>query len=109
MNSEIVTYILQHNFLPPEEVTHGYIILVDDKIFVSTYGIFLFRTRQEALKSFYTTLRLRVCRFAGASERGDVITSSDEPTWSNQAWNNRSRYWREFKEALKDRLKIVQI
>ena len=109
MDSGIITQILQRNFVPSEEATHGYIILVDDKIFVSTYGVFLFRTRQEALKSFYTTLRWRVCRFAGASDRGDEIISDEVPTWSNQAWNNRARYWREFKEALKDRMKIVQI
>ena len=107
-NEQLVRNIMHSGgFTPASEALHGWIILIDDKVYRPRVGNFIYRTRQQAVKSLYNGLNWRVARhYAYLRERGESIPN---PPWVGDYWSQRGVYWRDFKNYLGDRLKIVQV
>ena len=62
-NEQLVRNIMHSGgFTPANEALHGWIILVDDKVYRPRVGNFIYRTRQQAVKSLYNGLSWKVAR-----------------------------------------------
>ena len=107
-NEQLVRNIMQDSgFVPVNELLHGWVIIIDDKIYKPRVGNFLHKTRQQAVKSLYNSLSWKVARhYSYLRERGESISN---PPWIGNYWSQRGEYWRDFKNYLGDRLKIVQV
>lgn len=107
-NEQLVRNIMHSGgFTPANEALHGWIILIDDKVYRPRVGNFIYRTRQQAVKSLYNGLSWRVARhYSYLRERGESIP---DPPWVGSYWSQRGEYWKDFKNYLGDRLKIVQV
>lgn len=107
-NEQLVRNIMHSGgFVPVNEALHGWIILIDDKVYRPRVGNFIYRTRQQAVKALYNGMNWRVVRhYAYLRERGEGIPN---PPWVGNYWRQRGEYWKDFKNYLGDRLKIVQV
>lgn len=107
-NEQLVRNIMHSGgFTPANEALHGWVILIDDKVYRPRIGNFIYRTRQQAVKSLYNGMCWKVARhYAYFRERGESISN---PPWVGNYWSQRGQYWRDFKNYLRDRLKIVQV
>lgn len=97
VDNNLVDTILRSNLKPINEALHGWIILIDGKVWKSSMGNFLFSTRKQATSSFYNNMRWKVTNAFGASEGAD------------RYWRNASIYWDRFKKALENRIEIKEI
>lgn len=107
-NEQLVRNIMHSGgFTPANEALHGWVILIDDKIYRPRVGTFIYRTRQQAVKSLYNGMSWRVARhYSYFRERGESVQT---PPWTDGCWRHRGEYWRDFKNYLGDRLKIVRV
>ena len=92
-----VNRIIQQYTVSPEVCLHGWIILIDNRIWINTMGCFLWDTRNKAVKAFYNCMKWRASRIM----RED---NHEEFNWS--LCNTR---WKIFKKILGDRLQIKKI
>lgn len=97
LNNAIINNIIRQYTKPVEEVLHGWIILIDGQVWKSPTRSFIFDSRKQAVAAFYNGMRWRVIITIGRAEGNDHY------------WRNSSMYWTQFKEALKDRIKVKQI
>ena len=107
-NEQLVRNIMHSGgFTPANEALHGWIILIDDKVYKPRVGTFIYKTRQQAVKALYNGMSWRVARhYAYLRERGESIPN---PPWVGNYWNQRGEYWKDFKNYLGDRIKIIQV
>lgn len=107
-NEQLINNIIcSSGFVPINEAFHGWVIVIDGKVYKPRVGNFIYKTRQQAVKSFYNGMRGKVARhYAYLRDRGVSIPN---PPWTGNYWNQRGEYWKNFKEYLGNRLKIVQI
>lgn len=107
-NEQLIRNIIHSGeFIPANEALHGWIILINDKVYRPRVGNFIYKTRQQAVKSLYNRLSWKVARhYSYLRERGESIP---DPPWVGSYWNQRGEYWKDFKSYLGDRLKIVQV
>lgn len=96
-SNAIINNIIRQYTKPVEEVFHGWIILIDGQVWKSTTRSFIFDSKRQATAAFYNVMRWKVISTMGRAEGDDYY------------WNNGSRYWARFKEALKDRIEVRQI
>lgn len=92
-----VNRIIQQYTVSPEVCLHGWIILIDNRIWINTMGCFLWDTRNKAVKAFYNCMKWRASRIMREENH-------EEFNWS--LCNTR---WKIFKEILGDRLQIKKI
>lgn len=92
-----VNRIIQQYTVSPEVCLHGWIILIDNRIWINTMGCFLWDTRDKAVKAFYNCMKWRASRIMREENH-------EEFNWS--LCNTR---WKIFKKILGDRLQIKQI
>lgn len=92
-----VNRIIQQYTVSPEVCLHGWIILIDNRIWINTMGCFLWDTRNKAVKAFYNCMKWRASRIMREENH-------EEFNWS--LCNTR---WKIFKKILGDRLQIKQI
>ena len=92
-----VNRIIQQYTVSPEVCLHGWIILIDNRIWINTMGCFLWDTRNKAVKAFYNCMKWRASRIMREENH-------EEFNWS--LCNTR---WKIFKESLGDRLQIKKI
>lgn len=97
ITEELINNVLDYEILKPvRELFNGWIILIDGKVFKIPNGRFIFTTRQQAVKSFYNTMRWRlICKIYQTS--------------GQYSWGEASQYWKSFKAALRGRIKIENI
>lgn len=113
MEERLVQKILRNSVVDPRDILHGWIVLIDNKIFISNKGKFIFETREKAVRALYSTLswRARSC-YAHFLNTGDTEEDYD---YRNEAeliypWQPVcSGAYKELKKALKKRLIIKQI
>lgn len=107
-NEQLVRNIMHSSgFIPVNEAFHGWIIFIDDKVYRPRVGTFIYRTRQQAVKALYNGLSWRVARhYAYFRESGESIP---DPPWVRNYWRQRGESWKDFKNYLGDRIKIVQV
>ena len=92
-----VNRIIQQYSVSPEVCLHGWIILIDNRIWINTMGCFLWDTRNKAVKAFYNCMKWRASRIMREENH-------EEFNWS--LCNTR---WKIFKKILGDRLQIKKI
>lgn len=92
-----VNRIIQQYTVSPEVCLHGWIILIDNRIWINTMGCFLWDTRNKAVKAFYNHMKWRASR---------IMREENNETFSMSLYHN---HWKIFKEILGDRLQIKQI
>lgn len=92
-----VNRIIQQYTVSPEVCLHGWIILIDNRIWINTMGCFLWDTRNKAVKAFYNCMKWRASRIMREENH-------EEFNWS--LCNTR---WKIFKKILGDRLQIKKI
>ena len=92
-----VNRIIQQYTVSPEVCLHGWIILIDDRIWINTTGCFLWDTRDKAIRAFYNHMKWRASR---------IMREENNETFSMSLYHN---YWKIFKKILGDRLQIKQI
>ena len=92
-----VNRIIQQYTVSPEVCLHGWIILIDNRIWINTLGCFLWDTRNKAVKAFYNCMKWRASRIMREENH-------EEFNWS--LCNTR---WKIFKKILGDRLQIKKI
>ena len=92
-----VNRIIQQYTVSPEVCLHGWIILIDNRIWINTMGCFLWDTRDKAVKAFYNCMKWRASRIMREENH-------EEFNWS--LCNTR---WKIFKKILGDRLQIKKI
>ena len=96
VEARIIQEIIDENTKPIEECLHGWIILIDGRIFKPKIGSFIFPTRKSAVRAFYNSMRWRVVIRLGANDSGIM-------------WNNSSSYWARFKRTLGNRFEVKYI
>ena len=92
-----VNRIIQQYTVSPEVCLHGWIILIDNRIWINTTGCFLWDTRDKAIRAFYNHMKWRASR---------NMREENNETYSMSLYHN---HWKIFKEILGDRLQIKQI
>lgn len=92
-----VNRIIQQYTVSPEVCLHGWIILIDNRIWINTMGCFLWDTRNKAVKAFYNCMKWKASRIMREENH-------EEFNWS--LCNTR---WKIFKKILGDRLQIKKI
>ena len=92
-----VNRIIQQYTVSPEVCLHGWIILIDNRIWINTMGCFLWDTRNKAVKAFYNCMKWRASRIMREENH-------EEFNWS--LCNTR---WKIFKKILGDKLQIKKI
>ena len=107
-NEQLIENILHSGgFTPASEVLHGWVIVIDDKVFKPRVGSFIYKTRKQAVKALYNGLSWRVAKhYAYFVRRGESIP---DPPWVGGYWSQRGEYWRDFKKYLGKRLKFIQV
>lgn len=92
-----VNRIIQQYTVFPEACLHGWIILLDNRIWINTMGCFLWDTRDKAIKTFYNCMKWRVSQIMREENREEFYGSTYHT------------HWKIFKEILGDKLQIKQI
>ena len=92
-----VNRIIQQYTVSPEVCLHGWIILIDNRIWINATGCFLCDTRDKAIRAFYNHMKWRASR---------IMRVENNETFSMSLYHN---HWKIFKEILGDRLQIKQI
>ena len=92
-----VNRIIQQYTVSPEVCLHGWIIFIDNRIWINTTGCFLCVTRDKAIRAFYNHMKWRASR---------IMREENNETYSMSLYHN---HWKIFKEILGDRLQIKQI
>lgn len=92
-----VNRIIQQYTVSPEVCLHGWIILIDNRIWINTTGCFLWDTRDKAVRAFYNHMKWRASR---------IMREENHEEFSMSLYHN---HWKIFKEILGDRLQIKQI
>ena len=92
-----VNRIIQQYTVSPEVCLHGWIILIDNRIWINTMGCFLWDTRNKAVKAFYNCMKWRASR---------IMREENHEEFN---WSLYETHWKKFKEILGDRLQIKQI
>lgn len=107
-NEQLVRNIMHSGgFTPANEALHGWVILIDDKIYKPRVGTFIYKTRKQAVKALYNGMGWIVVRhYAYFRERGESVST---PPYMGSSRSQRGEYWKDFKNYLGDRLKIVQV
>lgn len=96
--NETVNEIIRPHLTPIGECVHGWIILIDGQVWTKNdRSAFIFRTRKQAVSSFYHYMKWKAVRALGNRAN------------DGSYWRNASQYWRRFKELLGDRLEIKEI
>lgn len=109
-NEQLIRNILNDgNFSPASETIHGWIAVIDDMVFRTQLGRFIFNSREQAVKALYNSLVWVVARHY--SYFMDNGTSIPHPTWrdSGSYWDRRKTAWKDFKEYLGDRIRFIEI
>lgn len=106
-NEQLIENILRENFVPLDTGFHGWVIILDNRIFTTRAGKFIFPSKGKAVKAFYNRMVWTVARhYSFFMERG---WSAPNPPWVGNYWSHSGEYWKDFKNYLGDRLKFVQI
>lgn len=106
-NESLIENILRNNFFPIDGGIHGWVVIIDNRIFMPRTGRFIFPSRQQAVKALYNGMAWKVAKhYSFFRERG---VSLPNPPWVGEYWNHRHEYWKDFKSYLGDRLKFVQV
>ena len=92
-----VNRIIQQYTVSPEVCLHGWIILIDNRIWINYYGCFLWETRNKAVKTFYNCMKWRASR---------IMREENHEEFN---WSLYNTHWKIFKEILGDRLQIKRI
>lgn len=92
-----VNRIIQQYTVSPEVCLHGWIILIDNRIWINTMGCFLWDTRNKAVKAFYNCMKWRTSR---------IMREENHEEFN---WSLCNTHWKIFKEILGDRLQIKRI
>lgn len=92
-----VNRIIQQYTVSPEVYLHGWIILIDNRIWINYYGCFLWETRNKAVKAFYNCMKWRTSR---------IMREENHEEFN---WSFCNTHWKIFKEILGDRLQIKRI
>lgn len=92
-----VNRIIQQYTVSLEVCLHGWIILIDNRIWINTTGCFLWDTRDKAIKAFYNCMKWRASR---------IMREENHEEFYMSLYNT---HWKIFKEILGDRLQIKQI
>lgn len=92
-----VNRIIQQYTVSPEVCLHGWIILIDNRIWINTTGCFLWDTRDKAIRAFYNCMKWRASR---------IMREENHEEFSMFLYRG---HWKIFKEILGDRLQIKQI
>ena len=92
-----VNRIIQQYTVSPEVCLHGWIILIDNRIWINTTGCFLWDTRDKAIRAFYNCMKWRASR---------IMREENHEEFSMSLYHG---HWKRFKEILGDRLQIKQI
>lgn len=74
-NEQLIENILHSGgFTPASEVLHGWVIVIDDKVYKPRTGTFIYKTREQAVRALYNGLSWTVGRhYAYFRERGESI------------------------------------
>ena len=92
-----VNRIIQQYTVSPEVCLHGWIILIDNRIWINTMGCFLWDTRNKAVKAFYNCMKWRASR---------IMREENHEEFN---WSLCSTHWKIFKKNLGDKLQIKKI
>lgn len=92
-----VNRIIQQYTVSPEVCLHGWIILIDNRIWINYYGCFLWETRNKAVKAFYNCMKWRASQ---------IMREENHEEFN---WSLCDIHWKIFKEILGDRLQIKRI
>lgn len=92
-----VNRIIQQYTVSPEACFQGWIILIDNRIWINTVGCFLWDTRDKAIKAFYNCMKWRASQ---------IMREENHEEFYGSTYHT---HWKIFKEILGDRLQIKQI
>lgn len=92
-----VNRIIQQYTVSPEVCLHGWIILIDNRVWINTMGCFLWDTKDKAVKAFYNCMKWRASQ---------IIREENHEEFH---WSMYHKHWKIFKKILGDRLQIKQI
>lgn len=107
-NEQLIRNILHSGgFTPINEALHGWIILIDDKVYKPRAGTFIYKTRQQVVKALYNRMWWEVARHYSYFEHTGISTLN--PPWTADCWEHRKEYWKAFKNYIGDRLKFIQV
>lgn len=102
MTEEVKNRIVQNlSVFGINEAIHGFVVMLDNKIWKNRYGAFIFDSRQEANQAFYNGTRWQVTRIASAA-----IYGTNSHGWP-QEYDRSRELWMEFKRAAN--FQIVEI
>lgn len=106
-NEQLIENILRESFVPLDTDFHGWVVILDDKIFTTRARKFIFPSRGKAVRAFHDRMIWTVARHYSFFRERE--TSVPNPPWVGNYWRQRGEYWKDFKNYLGDRLKFVQI
>lgn len=90
-----VNRIIQQYTVSPEVCLHGWIILIDNRIWINTTGCFLWDTRDKAIRAFYNCMKWRASQ---------IMREENHEEFSMYLYRG---HWKIFKKILGDRLQII--
>lgn len=107
-NEQLIENILYSGgFTSVNEALHGWVIVIDDKVYKPRAGTFIYKTRKQAVKALYNGLSWIVLRhYAYFRQRRESVSC---PPWVEGCWRQKGEYWKDFKKYLGKRLKFIQV
>lgn len=102
MTEEVINRVLQQmNLFGPNDALHGFVVMLNNKIWKSRDGAFIFESRRRANQTFYNQERWYFTRTVSTALYG--LNSYGMP----EHYDHSTRLWNEFKSSVN--FKIVEI
>lgn len=98
ISNELINNIFGSRLLPKDILIHGYILVIDGKIYNDNNGKFIFKTRDQLVKSFYNSISW-VAKHRIFDSRHPNFTGY---YWGREYARERHSIWNEFKRDLEE-------
>lgn len=113
MEERLVQKILRDSLYDLRRLLHGWIVVIDDKIFVSGRKEFIFETREKAVRALYSTFNWRAkhcyAHFLNTGDTEGDFNYYNERGMIYPSHSSCANAYKDFKSALGKRLVIKYI